>query len=413
MIAPMNNIPELLIPAGNLSKLRVALAYGADAVYVGAAGFSMRPDSASFDLDNLAKAARMTRDAGKRIYVAINSLMFQEDLPMLNEWLVQTTEIPLDAVIVSDPGLFSVVREKRPELRVHISTQMSTSNSISASFWKKQGAQRVILARECTLQDAADIAKKTDIELEIFVHGAMCVAVSGRCLLSAYLCGKSGSRGECKHSCRWEWQLVEQKRPGESIPAFETGRETILLGSADLCLVEHLPQIIETGVHSLKVEGRMKSEYYVASVTRVYRDALDRYAAAPSNYQTDPAWLSELEAVSHRPYSTGFAFGYPENSPDQLQAHNLHISTHQLVGYIEKVENGKHELIVKNPFSAGDALEWIGPGMQGGILHVGKIMNERGRPPLKIEGGMRLFISFEEGVELPVNGILRRKAIQV
>jgi putative protease len=409
----MNRIPELLIPAGNLSKLRVALAYGADAVYVGAAGFSMRPDSASFDLPTLEKAARMTHDAGKHIYVAINSLMFQNDLPMLDEWLVQTQDLPLDAVIVSDPGLFSVVRDKRPELRVHISTQMSTSNAISASFWKKLGAQRVILARECTLQDATEIAMTSDIEVEIFVHGAMCVAVSGRCLLSAHLCGKSGSRGECKHSCRWEWQLVEQKRPGESIPAFETGRETILLGSADLCLIEHIPQIVNAGVHSLKVEGRMKSEYYVASVTRVYREALDRYAADPANYKTDPAWLSELEAVSHRPYSTGFAFGYPDNSPYKLQAHNRHISTHQLVGYIERVESGQHELIVKNPFSVGDALEWIGPGMQGGILHVGEIMNERGRPVLKVEGGMRLFISFEEEVELPVNGILRRKVIQV
>jgi len=328
------SIPELLMPAGSLSKVRVALAYGADAVYVGAPGLSMRPDDVTLDMDDLSEAVKLAHTAGRKLYVCVNTLMFEADLPLLAAWLQETRDLPFDALLVADPGALALAREHRPDVPVHISTQMSTANTAAASFWKSAGARRVVLARECSIADAATIAKEADVEVEMFVHGAMCMAISGRCLLSAHLCGKSGSKGECKHSCRWEWQLVEQKRPGEALPVYQTGRETFLMGSTDLCLLQHIPLLVQSGISSLKVEGRMKSEYYVATVARVYRVALDAYAADPEGYELDPALVAELDAVSHRPYDEGFAFGYPTNRPRKLQTENVLMTTHEMVAIV-------------------------------------------------------------------------------
>ena len=401
-------IPELLAPAGNLSKLRTALAYGADAVYVGATGFSMRPDKAAFAPDALAEAVTYTHAHKKKIYVAINTLMFEEEIDSLGQWLSDTAGIPFDAVIISDPGAMALVRKRRPGIPIHISTQASTANAAAAEFWKDAGASRVVLSRECTLDQASRIASNTDMEVEIFIHGAMCVAISGRCLLSAHLCGHSGSRGNCKHSCRWEWQLVEQKRPGESITVFENGRQTIFLGSKDLCLIEHIPHLLKSGVSSLKMEGRMKSEYYVATVTRVYRAALDRYAEAPRGYEIDSQWLRELDAVSHRPYCTGFAFGYPDENPDALQTHNFTVGTSQIHGLVAGVTGPIHTVSVKNRFSIGDQLEWIGPEMATGTVWVEKIRDESGTPLSVSQSGRNFKVSFWNEVSLPDFAILRK-----
>ncbi|MFC1497188.1 U32 family peptidase [Verrucomicrobiota bacterium] len=403
-------LPELLIPAGNMSKLRTALAYGADAVYVGAAGMSMRPDEASFSADTLIEAVELTHSHGKRIYVGINSMLFQEDMAPVKEWLTATRDLPFDAIIVADTGVFSLIKELRPELSIHISTQMSTSNSYGAAFWKRAGAKRVILARECTLAHAKEITEKSEIELEIFVHGAMCMAVSGRCLLSAYLCGRSASRGDCKHSCRWEWQLVEQNRSGEeAFPIFETERETVFLGSKDLCLIEHIPQLVQSGLSSLKVEGRMKSEYYVAAVTRVYRAALDSYLKDPDKYQVDPEWLEELEAVSHRPYSTGFAFGYPPEEAESLQTHNSPVSTCEVLGFIIDISDGIHSISVKNPFETNEEIEWIGPDMIGGKVSVKEIYNDKQQLLERSHCGTEVSVTFKQDITLPDNAILRRR----
>jgi len=409
-------LPELLLPAGTLSKLRMALAYGADAVYVGAAGFSMRPDESSFTVEDLTSAVEIAQAAGRRIYVAINTLMFNEDLDPLRLWLDETRALPFDAVIVSDPGALQLVREQRPELSLHVSTQASTANRGSAAFWKAAGAKRVVLARECTLAHAADIVRQAGVEVEVFVHGAMCVAVSGRCLLSAHLCGKSGNRGECKHSCRWEWELVERKRPEETFSAVETGRETIFFGSADLCLVNHIPELVESGVRSLKVEGRMKSEYYVANVARIYRDALDRYARDPVGFTADPEWIRELESVSHRPYATGFAFGYPDVSPTDLQTHNQPESTCDVLGYVTSVCGNKHTISVKNPFAAGETVEWIAPCAAGDSLHdaqgkllVSAISLPNGAPRERSHCGTTVEVVFGEDAMLPSDAILRRR----
>ena len=403
-------LPELLLPAGTLAKLRMALRYGADAVYVGATGLSLRPAGASVDRDQLATATEMVHDTGRRIYVAINSLMFDHDFNALEGWLTETRGIPFDAAIVSDLGVLSLLRERRPELQVHISTQMSIANVRAARLVGEAGAGRIIVARECSLDNAATIAQEGGVDVEVFVHGAMCMAVSGRCLLSAHLSGHSGSTGDCKHTCRWEWQLVEQKRPGEAVPVFEVGQQTILLGSKDLCLIEHIPELVQSGVCSLKIEGRMKSEYYVAAVARVYRAALDAYAADPDGYELDPHWLDELDAVSHRPYCTGFAFGYPTDSPQDLQTHNRPVSSCQTVAYVLGHRREHHELEVKNPFSSGDELEWIGPSNRGGIIEIGRIYDDQEVQLERTISATTVLVELlGETGPLPTDAILRRR----
>jgi putative protease len=416
----VTRVPELLLPGGTLGKLQMAIDYGADAVYAGAAGLSMRPDVAALSLADLRVAVERCHARGRKLYVAINSLYFDRDLPPLERWLDATATLPLDAVIVSDLGALRVVRQRRPELSVHISTQAAIANAQAARFVAEAGAKRVILARECSIADAAQIAEHGQVEVEVFVHGAMCVAVSGRCLLSAHLAGRSGSTGDCKHSCRWEWQLVEQKRPGETLPVFEEGGETFLLGSTDLCLIDHLPELVQSGVAALKIEGRMKSEHYVAAVARVYRAALDAYAAeGAEGYRIDPAWREELEAVSHRPYGTGFAFGYPQNDPRSLQTHNRPVSRAKVIAYLAAAaEAGQRPatvdpeaiaLTVKNPFTPGDTLEWIGEDYRGGSLTVATIHDSEGEPLERTISATIVWVRFERQVELPPQAIIRRR----
>ncbi len=400
-------LPELVLPAGNMRKLQMALAYGADAAYVGAAGFSMRPDGSSFTIAQLREGVELAHNQSKRLFVGVNCLMAEGDLAPLSNWLEATRDIPMDALIIGDLGALSLVREHRPDLPIHISTQMSTANSRAAAFLGELGSRRVVLARECSLAGAAEIAAQSGVEVEVFVHGAMCVAISGRCLLSAHLCGQSGSKGACKHSCRWEWQLVEQKRPGEAFPIFETERGTIFLGSTDLCLIEHIPELVQSGVQALKVEGRMKSEHYVAAVARVYRKALDAYAADPDGYRFDAAWLTELEAVSHRPFATGFAFGYPEGQPESIQTHNRPVSTHDYLGYIERESGGVHRLLVKNPFAVGDILEWIAPNDTAGSVAVESIVDAAGEAIERSHCGTAIDVRFGQGTQLQEMTILR------
>ncbi len=405
----MSEIPELLLPAGSLSKARMAVAYGADAVYAGAPGLSMRPESAELVIDELAETVALVHAAGRRIHVCINTLMFQEDLPRLREWLEATRELEIDALLVSDPGAFALARELRPDVRLHISTQMSTANGAAARFWRDAGASRIVLARECSIADAGEIARDSGVEVETFVHGAMCMAVSGRCLLSAHLCGHSGSKGDCKHSCRWEWQLVEQKRPGETMPVFETGRSTLFMGSTDLCLLRQIPLLMDSGIRSLKVEGRMKSEYYVATVARVYRAAIDAYAENPHGFTVQQEWLDELEAVSHRPYEEGFAFGYPLDRPESLQTHNRPVSTHEVVALVTGVRDGRYALEVKNSFLEGDELEWIAPGMASGTVRVEAIAKADGKATQRGHCGSDALVTLGEGTLLPETAILRRR----
>lgn len=404
-------IPELLIPAGDLSKLRVAIAYGADAVYVGAAGFSMRPDVAAFTPDVLREATALTHQADKRIYVAVNSLMMGQDLEALRAWLMETRDIPFDAIILSDPGALRTVQETTPEREIHISTQLSTANPEAARFWADAGASRVILARECSLKDTSHIAAESRVPVEIFVHGAMCMAVSGRCLLSAHFTGMNASQGQCKHTCRWDWQLVEAKRPGMTLPVYQADKETVFLGSTDLCLIEHIPEVVQTGAVSVKVEGRMKGEYYVAVVTRTYRNALDAYAANPDAYQFDPAWMEELLTVTHQPYETGFAFGYPSQSPETLQTDQRLGGTYNVAGIVTGEESGLYTVDVKRPFALGQMIEWIGPGRTGGAIKVDSLTAMDGTELLKTHCGTTTHMRLADSSQsLPNLAILRIEA---
>ena len=395
-------LPELLLGVGTLSKLRTAIAFGADAVYCGAAGLSMRPDASSFGPGELQEGVRLCHEAGgKKLYVAVNSMYFDEDLNRFSSWLEETRDTPIDALILADAGAFSLARELRPELELHMSTQLSTSNTAGAAFWKTAGASRVVLARECSLAQAGAIAQNSGVEIEIFVHGAMCMAVSGRCLLSAQVCGKSANRGQCKQSCRWEWEVVEKKRPDQPMTLIEIDRKTIMFGSTDLCMIDHIPDLIGSGVQSLKVEGRMKSEYYVAMVARTYRAALDCFAANPDAFEINPQWREDLESVPHRPYEHGFAFGYPEQNPESLQTDSRPVSTHRFVGRVIDAET----VDIRNRFSVGDSLEWVGPGLEGGTLRVPPMLDAKGKPVERCHAGTQ--VTMAHG--LPVNTILRSR----
>ncbi len=402
-------LPELLAPGGSPEKVRAAFEFGADAVYAGVSGFSMRPAFAELDEHELEEAIEYAHSRGGRLYVCLNSLTFPDGIKDMQSWLRKTAGLSIDAAIVSDPGVFTLVRQERPELPLHISTQMSVANPLAAAFWGKCEAERVILARECGIEDAGIIARESGIDVEVFVHGAMCMAVSGRCLLSAYLSGHHASTGGCKHTCRWNWQLVEQERPGQAVPVYETSRGTIFLGASDLCLIRRIPELIDRGICSLKIEGRMKSEYYVANVTRVYRAALDACAQDRRSFHNIlPELLDELEAVSHRPYNEGFASGVEpaETAPD-AGASGLS-SSHDFVGVADRKKGDHFVVRVKNPFACGERLEWIGPAMRDGHLTVKTVFDEKGNAKDKSHCGTTVYSNLEAQSDLPDSLMLRR-----
>jgi U32 family peptidase len=344
-------MPELLLPAGNMSNLRTAIAFGADAVYVGAAGFSMRPDSASFGLEELAEAIEFVHEHGKKIYVALNSLIHEDEIGSVAQWLEQTSDLAFDAIIIADMCMLELIKKYQPNRDIHISTQLSCANSLSAKFYCQSGAKRVVLARETPLENVRKIAN-TGCDVEIFVHGAMCSAVSGRCLLSAHFTGMSASRGQCKHTCRWPWliaKVTDPKRPNLPMEIVQTEKETIFLGSADLCLIGHLNDVVASGAVSLKIEGRMKNEHYIAVVTKCYREALDSLAKCEdfSSWQVDPKWVDMLETLTHHPYSTGFAFSYPTDEPALLQSSGRILQKHEIVGIVRSVDSANSEIIIE------------------------------------------------------------------
>lgn len=401
-------LPELLIPAGTFRKLQVAIEYGADAVYVGAAGFSMRPDQSAFDANGLEEAVDYTHQKQKRIYVGINSLIMQEEMSALQVFLQETKHIPFDALIVADPGALMLVRQIRHDVEIHISTQMSTANTLAAKFWKEAGASRVVLARECTLDETQRITEESELPVEIFVHGTMCMAISGRCLLSAYTTGHDASKGDCKNTCRWQWEVSESKRPNESFPVLQTEKNTVIFSSKDLCLLEHIPAVVQSGAASLKIEGRMKSEYYVGAVTRAYRAALDSYASDPGHFVVDPSWIVDVNSVRHHPYSSGFAFGYPHEAPETLQSPKAEPGTYQFVGIIKDVVDQAYLIDMKNPVVVNETLEWIGPGSKSGTARIASITDVKGKPLERANPGSQVYIKLADDISLSKHYLFRR-----
>lgn len=356
--------PELLAPAGNLEKLKIAIEYGADAVYIGGEEFSLRVAADNFTNDEIKQGVDFAKARGKKVYLTANIIPHNKDIDEYGRFLRDVKDLGLDAVILSDLGMFDVTKELAPELEIHISTQANNVNYRSAQKWYEMGAKRVILAREMSLDEISEIRRRTDkdLELEAFVHGAMCISYSGRCLLSNYMAGRDGNGGACAHPCRWKYYLMEEKRPGEYMPVFENERGTFIYNSKDLCMINHIDKLVESGLTSFKIEGRVKSEFYVATVVAAYRRAIDSYFENPDTWEPDPEWLSELKKVSHRDYTTGFYFGRPGGT-EQHYASSSYIREYDMVGvaegYDEKTNMAK--IVQKNRFFKGDEVEFLCP----------------------------------------------------
>ncbi len=391
-------VPELLAPAGNLEKLKTALRFGADAVYCGIEQFSLRSSAGNLTLQELSQGCELAHSLKKRVYLTLNAFLRPGEEIAARELLDALLPIPVDAYILADPGLLHLVRQIDPERELHLSTQANTTNALAAHFWQSQGVKRLNLARELSLKEISAVGASAEMELEVFVHGAMCMAYSGRCLLSAGMSGRSANSGSCSHPCRWQYSVQEEMRPGEYYPVEEDERGTYIFNSKDLCLVDHLPELIEAGVDSLKIEGRMKSLYYVAAVTRVYRAALDAWRDEPKNYQSDPQWRRELEAVSHRPYGTGFLFGQDDAFVNTADSHYLRDC--DFVGLVkEQAASGDWLVEGRNRFQAGDLIELIGPEMRQSELTFTEATNKAGEVITTVQPNALVRMTLPDGTQ--------------
>lgn len=357
--------PELLAPAGNMEKGKMALLYGADAIYLGGKMFGLRAFANNFSLAEIAEIAAYAHDLGKKVYVTVNIFAHNEDINKLPDYLRSLQQAGVDALLISDLGVWTVARQVVPDMPLHVSTQANTTNFAAVRAWEELGAERVVLARELSLAEIAEISSKTTVELETFVHGAMCISYSGRCLLSAYLTGRDGNRGACTQACRWEYnmyKLGEQKRPGEYFDLEEDEHGTYVMNSKDLCLIEYLPDLMRAGVCSLKIEGRMKSVHYVATVVSVYRKAIDKCWSDMVNYNVPDEWIAELNKVSHRQYTTGFAIAKPSREA-QVYTSSKYEQTHDFVGIVTGYDAAKKRAYFeqRNNVKAGEPLELLMP----------------------------------------------------
>ena len=353
--------PELLAPAGNLNKLKTAIDYGADAVFMGGARLNLRAFSDNFTNEEMVEGLKYAHDRGRKVYVTINVFPHESDLKGLEAYLLSLEELGVDAIIVSDPGIIMTAREVVPHMELHLSTQANNVNSRSVVFWHKMGVKRIILARELTLKEIQEIRKNIpeELELEAFVHGSMCMAYSGRCLLSNYMTGRDANRGACAQPCRYKYYLMEEKREGELMEITEDERGTYIMNSKDMCMIEHIPDLFASGLHSLKIEGRMKSELYVAAIVKAYREAIDAYYKDPSKYVYDEKWMELLSMISHRTYYTGFYYGRGQS---EVHTSSAYERTHELIGIVsQEVGEGRYLIGQKNRVFPGDKLKIMRP----------------------------------------------------
>jgi len=358
MIKTQKNV-ELLAPAGNFEKLKIAIHYGADAVYLAGKEFSLRNFSQNFSLDELQHAVKYARKHKVKVYAACNVYPKNSEQKSIVDYLHSLGEIAVDAVIIADPGIFMTASEVIPKIPVHLSTQANTTHLKSALFWQTLGIKRVNLARELSLKEIKKIARHCDLEFEAFVHGSMCIAYSGRCLLSSFMANRNSNRGMCTQSCRWKYAVVEELRPGEYMPIAEDDRGSYMFSSKDLCMIEHIPEIIESGIVSLKIEGRMRGINYLASTVKVYREAIDAYYENPENFTTQKDWLYELETVSNRSYSTGFYFEDPHQILPAYE--NLRHSGQKFLGKVlGKSQKHGIKIDVRNKVFKGDTIQILG-----------------------------------------------------
>lgn len=406
----MRNIvkPELLAPAGSMEKLKMALLYGADAVYLGGKVMGLRAFADNFSEEEMAEAVAFAHDLGKKVYVTVNIFAHNEDLSLLPAYLRNLEKIGVDALLISDLGIWSIARQTVPKMALHVSTQANTTNWAAVRTWERLGAERVVLARELSFGEIAEIASQTQVELEAFVHGAMCISYSGRCWLSSYLTGRDGNRGACAQVCRWEFSLTEKNRPGEVYDVAEDERGTYVMNSRDLCLLPYLSRLMQAGVASFKIEGRMKSAHYAASVVSVYRRAIDACWADSEAYQVRSEWLEELEKVSHRPYTTGFALGKPAAVAQEYSS-SAYLQTHDFVGLIRGWEEGRVVIEQRNHVKEGESLEVLLPNGSLRSLILEDMRDEEGRSISAAPHAQQLYTCRSEE-SFPPFSILRRKA---
>ncbi|GAA0862965.1 U32 family peptidase [Paraclostridium tenue] len=399
----MQNI-ELLAPAGDLERLKTAFVYGADAVYIGGEIFGMRSAAKNFNKEDMAEGIKFAHERGKRVFVTVNIIPRNEEFEQLEAYLKELDEIGVDAVIVSDPGVFSVVKKVIPNMEIHISTQASTTNSFAASFWYNQGAKRVVMARELSFKEIKELRDNTpeDMDIEAFIHGAMCMSYSGKCVISNYTTGRDANRGACAQSCRWKYTLVEEQDNGEYKKVLDDVDAEFFFNTKDMCMIEYIPEIIESGINSFKIEGRMKTAYYVATTVRAYRMAIDEYLKDPENWKFNPMWLEELKKGSHRHFSTGFYLD-KTSTKDQNYESASYVRNYDFIGVVRghDEETGLPIVEQRNRMFVGDKIEIIGPGKETVHATILEMYNEEGEsiesaPHAKQIVKMKLDVEVEE-----------------
>ena len=406
--------PELLAPAGSMEKGKMALLYGADAIYLGGKLFGLRAFANNFDLAEIAEMAEYAHKLGKKVYVTVNIFAHNDEINQLPDYLRGLEAAKVDALLISDLGVWMTARETVPNMPLHVSTQANTTNFAGVQAWEKLGAERVVLARELLFKEIAEISDKTNVELEAFVHGAMCISYSGRCLLSSYLTGRDGNRGACTQACRWEYnmyKLGEQKRPGEYFDLEEDEHGTYVMNSKDLCLIEYLPELMRAGVCSLKIEGRMKSVHYVATVVSVYRKAIDSCWKDMDNYSVPESWITELNKVSHRQYTTGFAISKPDRDA-QVYTSSKYEQTHDFVGIVLGYDAATKRVAFeqRNNVKAGEPLELLMPDGEVIPFVLQEMQDEEGNAIDCAPHAQQKFTAYSEKELLPCS-LLRRKVV--
>lgn len=402
---------ELLIPASSLEVLKIAVIYGADAVYIGGEVFGLRAKAKNFSMEDMAEGIQFAHEHGVKVYVTANILAHNGDLEGVREYFTQLKEIKPDALIISDPGIYTIAKEICPEIERHISTQANNTNYGTYQFWWNQGAKRVVTARELSLNEIAEIRKNIpdEMEIETFVHGAMCISYSGRCLLSNYFTGRDANQGACTHPCRWKYSVVEEKRPGEYLPVYENERGTYIFNSKDLCMIEHIPELIEAGIDSFKIEGRMKTALYVATVARTYRKAIDDYLTSPEKYKENMDWyLEQISNCTYRQFTTGFFFGKPSEE-SQIYDNNTYIKEYTYLGIVgERNEEGLYQIEQRNKFSVGEQIEVMKPDGRNIPVTVKRILDEDGNE-MESAPHPKQVLYIDLGQELEMYDILRRQ----
>lgn len=402
---------ELLIPASSLEVLKIAVMFGADAVYIGGEAFGLRAKAKNFSPEEMREGIEFAHQHGVKVYVTANILAHNYDLAGAREYFKELKEMKPDGLIIADPGMFSLAKEICPEIDVHISTQANNTNYETYRFWERMGATRVVSARELSIKEIKEIREHISdkMEIETFVHGAMCISYSGRCLLSNYFTGRDANQGACTHPCRWKYAVVEESRPGEYLPVYENERGTYIFNSKDLCMIEHIPDLIDAGIDSLKIEGRMKTALYVATVARTYRKALDDFAESPEKYQENMPWyLDQISNCTYRQFTTGFFYGKPTEET-QIYDSNTYVKEYTYLGIVgERNEQGWYQTEQRNKFSVGDLIEVMKPDGRNVEVTVKAIYDEDGKPMESCpHPKQKLYVDL--GMELDQYDILRRK----